>query len=229
MACAISGSLFAQNNLTQTSLPEWQTTPVKLASLEIKDPMRLKRVAAFRDPGATPLDAGPDIVNGREVPHVRGESIVLPRLDPLPVSKSTTIIVGVFETRDAYLSSDHARIISELSIRIEQVLRDQSKQAVVVGQTLPILISGGKLQLPDGRIVSQNVWSGLDRIDLGGRYVFFLLGNSVTQSFFPLRAWGLAADDSVYPCNPGEREDLEQGKIPRDRPSFLAAIQDAIK
>ena len=220
----------AQIDPTEHERPSWEVTPVKVPEkADSTDVQQVARASIFNKPGFTPLDTPVLVVSGKVRGRTRGSFIRLRRLPPLPVSESSTVLIGTFESRTAYLSTDHTSIVSEVHIRVTQVLKDESK-LTERGGLATLLIGGGQLEMSSGRILDDPIPAATDRIDIGGKYVFFLQPNIPTKAFALVKVWGLHADGGVFPCSPVDRFDISRGiwNVPATESSFVNEVASAI-
>jgi hypothetical protein len=94
-----------------------------------------------------------------------------PRIEVMPVSGSASVIVGVVLGLQAYLSNDRSRIYTEITVRIEEVLK--SDKGNMIG-TVILDKLGGALHMKEGRIVRDPLHiCYLGNVRCGARYVFF--------------------------------------------------------
>ena len=113
-------------------------------------------------------------------------------LPALPVAKSAAIVIGEVSTAQAYLSEDKTAIYSEFGVRIDEVLKTETRFPVVPGSILPVERVGGRVRFPSGKLaVSIVVKQDMPRI--GGRYVLFLIHRfpSETEDFYILTGYEL--------------------------------------
>ncbi len=103
-------------------------------------------------------------------------------LPGLPTAQSDVVIVGEVVEADAYLSSDKSNVYSEFNIRIEEVFKGESGGLLVKGGTLIVSREGGRVQLPDGRILYvMSSDRGMPHKEQ--RYLFFLKYNNEGKDY----------------------------------------------
>lgn len=100
---------------------------------------------------------------------------VLPRGLPLiPSSESAVIVTGTVIRMQPYLSEDHSRIYTEITIKVEDVLKGNASKLLLPEHTLIMEQLGGALKLKSGRIVRDDIIvEGLGKPCIGKRYVLF--------------------------------------------------------
>lgn len=93
-------------------------------------------------------------------------------LPALPVEQSNAVVVATTLTRGAFLSNDKMGIYTELSIRIEEVLKD-SADRLQNDCVIDINRRGGVVRYPSGE-ESLFFIQGQEMPSVGKRYLFFL-------------------------------------------------------
>jgi len=94
-------------------------------------------------------------------------------LSALPVSRSSAVIIGKITDAQAHLSDDETTIYSEFTVRIEKVLKEDTRIQLTVGNSAIIERVGGRLRLPSGTIVIARR-NHQDLPHVGKRYALFL-------------------------------------------------------
>ena len=111
-------------------------------------------------------------------------------LDELPASVSGTILLGTITASQVNQSEDHRTLYTESTIKVERVINQQQLLAKE-GNSIAVTQAGGNLLLASGRMLSHiSVGTG-DPLQIGGRYVFFLLYASAGQCYKIATAWAL--------------------------------------
>jgi len=95
------------------------------------------------------------------------------RLPALPVKISSAVIIGEVTDAQAYLSDDQTEIYSEFTVQIQQVLKNDNKAPLDVGNSVVVERLGGRVKFPSGKIVIAST-NHQDLPRSGKRYVFFL-------------------------------------------------------
>ena len=101
-------------------------------------------------------------------------------LPGLPTAESNAVVLGKVVAASAYLSNDKSNVYSEFTIQVEEIFKDESGSLNLSG-TVVALREGGRVQLPDGRILYVMSDQGLPRKEW--RYVFFLKYNSSANDY----------------------------------------------
>lgn len=91
----------------------------------------------------------------------------------LPTTQSSAVIVGEVADANAYLSEDKYKVYSEFTVRVDEVIKNDSGEPIAVGESIATDRLGGRVRVPSGRVGSFYV-SGQGVPEVGKRYVFFL-------------------------------------------------------
>ncbi len=130
-------------------------------------------------------------------------------LPALPVAKSQAVIIGEVTDAQAHLSDDKTAVYSEFKIQIDEVLKNDSSNALSPGGSVAVERNGGRVRFPSGHtVVSFTNHQRMPRV--GGRYVLFLTHSFPTgeinqQDFYILTGYELRGG-RVFPLdntNPG--------------------------
>ena len=136
--------------------------------------------------------------NGRTAPPIRESDQIHTITDwelglpALPVAKSAAIVIGEVSTAQAFLSEDKSAVYSEFGIRIDEVLKTETRFPVVSGSVLPVERMGGLVRFPSGKL-AVSIVDKQDMPHIGGRYVLFLVHrfSSETEDFHILTGYEL--------------------------------------
>lgn len=145
-------------------------------------------------------------------------------LPALPTAQSGAVVLGKVVDANAFLSNDKSNVYSEFSIRIEEVFKDESG-SLKVGETLIASRAGGRVQLPDGRVLYvMSSDQGMPR--KGRRYVLFLKYNSEASDYsiitgYMLRQGKISLLDEVDLHRFTAYKEMDEG-------DFLNAVRDAV-
>lgn len=90
----------------------------------------------------------------------------------LPTDQSAAIVVGEVLDAKAYLSDDKTNIYSEFTIRVDDVLKNDSEESITTGDSSVLERQGGRVRLQT-HVMSYYI-SGQGTPQVGGKYVFFL-------------------------------------------------------
>lgn len=91
---------------------------------------------------------------------------------PLPI-KSDLTIVGSIQRRQPYLSENITKVYTELSVHIEEILKNNKTRPVYTFEPLIVYREGGAIRMPNGRVFRYLV-AHLGLPEVGKRYVLFL-------------------------------------------------------
>ena len=110
---------------------------------------------------------------------------VWPAVDFIPAAESGVVVVGRVIKVQPYLSSDRSRIYTEITIAVDDLLKQDQNNRVAVNKTVVIDRLGGALKPKTGRIVRDEIQiDNLGNLQLGRRYVVFVRaindGNDIT-------------------------------------------------
>lgn len=97
----------------------------------------------------------------------------LSSLSALPVDRSSVVLVGEIVNAKAYLSEDKTAVYSEFEVRIQAVLKNNSKQVLNPGESIAVERFGGRVRLPSGKLFIAAV-DNQEMPRVGGKYLLFL-------------------------------------------------------
>lgn len=94
------------------------------------------------------------------------------RVSAIPAGMSDAVVVGTVVDSVAHLSPDKTGVYSESTIKVEEVLKDNSE---TISTTIPLAVDreGGRVRYPSGAIVNHDV-AGQSTPKVNKRYVLFL-------------------------------------------------------
>lgn len=219
------------STIQQQPVPKnWKNTVFDIAP-ELTDEkdraLRHARGALFDDPTGRkrPLDTPKDARTGH------GSSAGFPlRIPALPASETDTVLVGEVVSFQPYFSNDRTSIYHELTVRIEQVLKDGSSIAKENG-SIVIFGEGGALRLPNGKVAKQFVPPPVENdIRVGGRYVLFLLYRREVEAFLVWKPWELRTGHAI-PMARSDIRDAETGSSPyggMNGAAFLNEVRNSV-
>jgi hypothetical protein len=154
-----------------------------------------------KDEVLTPIDAAPDEVDAskREARkeknrrfnkskrafqleeqkdgEISGTLLESPPPPALPIT-SDLIIVGRIQRRQPYLSENITCIYSELTVQVEDILKNNPSSPIDAYKPLTVNREGGAIRIPDGRVLRYFVSGSGSIPEVGKRYVLFLKHNT---------------------------------------------------
>lgn len=92
---------------------------------------------------------------------------------PLPVT-SDLVVVGNIQKRQPYLSDDLTIVYTELTLHIEDILKNNPSSPVYAFEPLFVHREGGAIRMPSGRVFRYLVAPLGSMPEVGKRYVLFL-------------------------------------------------------
>ena len=94
----------------------------------------------------------------------------------LPAAQSDAVIVGEVTTAQAFLTEDKTDVISEFTIHVNDLLKENLIAPFSVGDSLDVIRGGGGVRLGSGKVIRYGA-EGKPLPRIGGRYLFFLKYN----------------------------------------------------
>lgn len=157
-----------------------------------------------------------------DVDYVR-RSLKLVVPPAFPVEESDVVVIGLTTAASAYLSNDKTGVYTEYTIRVEQVLKDNSSRKLARGGVITIDRAGGAVRYPDGHKVGY-LLAGRSLPSVGAIYALFLRddkrgGNFEIITLYELSVKGVVPLDSGFPF-----EDV-RGMTKSD---FMKALQEKL-
>jgi hypothetical protein len=99
---------------------------------------------------------------------------VWPRGELVPASESAVVVTGTVVRVQPYLSGDHSRIYTEITVQVEEVLKRDRNGLPSAAKIVVIDRLGGALRLGSGRVVRDDIQiDNLGKTLRGKRYMFF--------------------------------------------------------
>jgi hypothetical protein len=125
------------------------------------------------------------------------------RLPALPVARSSAVIIGEITNAQAQLSDDQTKIYSEFVVQINEILKNDDKAPLGVGNSVVVERAGGRVRFPSGKIVVSST-NHQDLPHFGKRYLLFLNHDSPnggdSEDFTILTGYELR-DGRVFPLD----------------------------
>jgi len=151
----------------------------------------------------------------------------------IPASKSAVIAVGTVVKVQPYLSSDRHRIYTEITIKVDDLLKLDRDDRLSTAKTLVIDRLGGKLRLNTSRIVSDGTQiDDLGKPRFGKRYLLF--GESVNNGndINLIKSYELVDGKTFTDDSGPSRLISAMPEVPEswgDETAFLAAVREKIR
>jgi hypothetical protein len=140
-------------------------------------------------------------------------------------AKSNAVIVGQVASAQAYLNSDKSNVYSEFTVRVDDVLKDDSYAHMIIGNSVVATRSGGRIRYPAGRVTLYFI-SGEGMPRVGRRYVLFLSRDEHESDYDIVTGYELHAGCVALLDNPGDGHPLTAYKG-ADETSFLSEVRAA--
>lgn len=142
----------------------------------------------------------------------------------IPSAQSDLVVLGEVVEAQAFLSNDKKGIYSEFGVRVGEVLKNDSRRPVNVGETMTAERAGGSVRFPSGRVQRIHVYADQRMPQVGHRYVLFLRGGAEATdptivTGYELREGRVVSLDSTKPFSDYDGS---------DEFTFLGLVRDAI-
>jgi len=175
-----------------------------------KDVVRQERSAAFNDkrPNAPKLDS----TEPKKGLIYQSAPPYFVRTPAIPVKESDAVVVSTVDAVQPYFSADHTHLYTEFSLTVDEQIKDTTGLASV-GQSIPIVIRGGRVRLANGRVIEEKAAFTNFSISVGSRYLLFLRYNSTGQYFVVAKSWEFK-NGGVIPTAHEDQMDEREGKSP---------------
>jgi hypothetical protein len=183
---------FSSSGQVQTAADDYwrrQPQPVLSASADaVSRTIRAARNKAFDHIYGPPpkgwVTSGPDVA---------------PIFQEIPASKGETVALVHFADYTTILSASRKSVYTEVRMDVEQVLQDPSG-TVRPGKALTVVLGGGSLRLPSGKIVRRDLDQGSETgLQPGHRYLAFLFYSKNGGDYFEcVKSWDLSGRTAGY-------------------------------
>jgi len=140
---------------------------------------------------------------------------------PFPVS-SDLIVVGRIQNRQPYVSDNMSCVYTELTVHVDEILKNNTTSPVYTFEPLIIDRKGGAIRMPNGRIFRYLV-GHLGIPAIGKRYVLFL-DRQADRDYKLIVGYELAEKTIIPLENFGDRESL----LDLTEPQFLDLLKQKI-
>jgi hypothetical protein len=135
---------------------------------------------------------------------------------------SDLIVVGNIQSRQPYLSDNITSIYTELTVQVEQILKNNPSSPIFTHNLLTMNREGGAIRMPSGRVFRYMV-AHLGIPEIGKRYVLFLKSEAAGDHKI-ISGYELT-DKTIVPLETfGDREPL----LNLTEPQFLELLRQKI-
>jgi len=173
------------------------------------------------DPGLF-VDGESETTNLRFIDYVAVGKSSDPR--GIPVSVSTAVVVGTILSGKCVVSGDHNYVYTDYQVKVDQVLKQDAKTSLSVGDELVAAREGGAVHFPSGHVTNfLTVGHGLPEI--GSQYILFLSRPipSLPEYEIMFDTGYQLKNGHVYPL-----DDVNSQYVGVDEAAFLDEVQKAI-
>ena len=143
----ISGAPFQSSQMPIPRSAEWGTLTSYADAAVIDSPLRQARNQFWNGKASE----GPLTDNSR--PSLLNYPTTHPHITDLELQGSAAVVVGVIRAPRSYLSADKTTIYTEFTLRVQQILANNSGRAVDVASMITLARAGGVVRLPSGKIL----------------------------------------------------------------------------
>lgn len=141
---------------------------------------------------------------------------------PIPVVQSKAIVIGKVSGAQAHLSDDKSGVYSEITVKADQVLKDNV--GINTGRPITAEREGGRVRFPSGSIYRYFVTGfGIPRV--GGCYLLFL--DQLEDGDFRILTGYEIRDGRVVPLDESGVVHFEKYKG-ADEATFLTEVRESI-
>jgi hypothetical protein len=145
-------------------------------------------------------------------------------IPPLPVSKSGLIITGEVLTSQAYLSNDKSGVYTELTIRVQEVIKNSLPVRVNKRDLITVEREGGIVRYSNGhQRLHQLAEEGMPTV--ARQYVLFLRDMEQGEDYYLLTGYELSPT-GVVPVDDSQQFKAYEGY---DTEALMSAIRSAIQ
>jgi hypothetical protein len=185
------------------------TDKVKLAKRKEKNKHFDNKNLVNKDP-TTRITEAARIVEGADVPA-------------LTVAQSNLIVIGDVEDAQAHLSNDKSGVYTELTVRINEVIKNDASASLAQGGEVSVLREGGIVRYSNGhQRLYHMAEEGMPKT--ARKYVLFLRAIDQSQDYDLLTAYEISAD-GIVPVDLARRFKAYEGY---DKETFLQTIRTLI-
>ncbi|MGB8508268.1 MAG: hypothetical protein WCD76_07680 [Pyrinomonadaceae bacterium] len=190
------------------------TNPETLAKRKIKNSRYDKRTLVGNEPQ-------PGVVEAARI----NEGYYVPAL---PVAQSSLIVTAEVLNAQAHLSNDKGDIYTELTIQINEVIKNKTSVIISQGEIMTVEREGGIVRYSNGhKMLYHLAEEGMPAT--GRKYVLFLHSITHSQDYSILTGYELTPD-GVVPVDPSREKEAYRGyKIDALTNAIRAAINESEK
>jgi len=152
-------------------------------------------------------------------------------LSALPIDKSSAVIVGKIVKASAHFSEDKTAIYSDFGVKIESVLKNDSKIVLAATESVSVERYGGRIRFPSGKTVVCAI-DHQDMPQIASRYVLFLsndfpLDGHSDEDFYILMGYELK-DGKVFPLDETSLKHPISAYVGTDESILFAKLSSAL-
>lgn len=163
-------------------------------------------------------------------------SVSHPQTEPaIPAAESDVVVVGEVTSAQAYLSNDKTNVYSEFTVRVADVLKNGSPEALYFGAQIVAERAGGRVRFPSGKVLLRGAPYGKNMPRVEQRYIFFLKQNPEGQDYSIITAYELRSGQ-VFPLDGSPEGDGKSNQFTEyekyagmDETRFISDVRSAIE
>jgi hypothetical protein len=167
-------------------------TPYSAATQPSTDVLRFRRGERYNSPNS-PLPGLGEESDATLVSEEMGDYY----RDPMPVSQSDAVVVGIVKDGQAYLSNDRRDIYTEFNIVLQEVVKAPSGSYLRADDTSAVERNGGAIRLPSGKVLIRAA-KDYSMPLIGKRYLLFLRYNGDSTEDYHLLTGYQLEGSQVY-------------------------------
>lgn len=162
----------------------------------------------------------------------RLDSSLMLEMPAFPTASSDAVVIGETTDAQAYLSNDKSGVYTEFTVRVDEILKNDTTVPLIVSETVAAQREGGRVRFPSGRVQRYRThYQHMPRA--GRRYVLFLKRNDDGQAYYIRTGYELRGG-RVHPLD-GVNMNKGASELPQfaaykgaDEATFLSAVRDAV-
>jgi hypothetical protein len=152
----------------------------------------------------------------------------------LPAAQSDAVVIGEVTSGQAFLTEDKTDVVSEISIHVSDLLKENLLAPFSLGDSLELIRSGGGVRFPSGKLIRYG-HQGKPLPRIGQQYLFFLKynrdggGDYLILTAYELRGGRVFPLDGINLIGKAEGAYAEYQKYKNtDESRFRSDVIDAI-